>query len=288
MSTKTVYRIVGWRRTYEKAQGRKCEKMLWVPMPTQHDGNGYCTIMARDDGLTLYGTWALVVQLVARLPVRGLLASQSGPITARYFSVTTRAPEGAFELAIRAFSSPEVGWLEAFEWDFTNGIPPETVMDADITELRAGRVPAATGSPSGSQTGSPTPTLPPPQVQVQVQVEKTHVHGGSKAGDMGLAPASAADPDLETAQKRAFAATLKILPAEYKATETARSRIEAHVSGIIYDAWTAGGVERAKVVFAAFLLFIGEALSKPSDKKPRNAFGWAKKKLQRQIKDGSL
>jgi hypothetical protein len=101
---------------------------------------------------------------------------------------------------------------------------------------------------------------------------------------MGLAPGETAKQDLASAKTKTVAVVLRMLPDEYKAAPTQRAYLQKAIEGVIDDAWQAGGRPQALKRCEALLKYLKEAIGK--DK--ANVFGWAKTKLNRQIKGGQL
>lgn len=118
MTDAVVYSIRDWKATFECAQPRKsvAGPLKWVSVPTKHDGKVFSRIMARKDGLMIFASWILLVEVAAKCPIRGLLADADGPLTAADLNLKTRAPSEAFETALKVLSSNEFGWLIRAKW----------------------------------------------------------------------------------------------------------------------------------------------------------------------------
>lgn len=131
-----VYSIRDWDENFETAQSRKVKGPLdWVAMPTKHDGKSYGRIMQMDDGPTIYAAWALMVQVAAKCPVRGVLADKDGPLTADDLATKTKFPESLFSKALAELSSPKIAWLAVADWE-RNGstLPLQDSTEQDTTE----------------------------------------------------------------------------------------------------------------------------------------------------------
>lgn len=108
----TVYRIKGWDDSFENNRTRQLKKLGWVPIPNDQSGDGYSTIMAEHDGVEIYGTWILLVQLASKGNPRGTLMRSNGkPHDIDSIARITRIPHKTLERAI-PFLDNEIGWLQ--------------------------------------------------------------------------------------------------------------------------------------------------------------------------------
>ena len=82
-------------------------------MPNKHDGKSYRRLMRRPDGLAIYAAWILIVQVASKCRPRGVLADDTGPLTADDLAIKTDGPAETFATAMEVLSSPDIGWLEA-------------------------------------------------------------------------------------------------------------------------------------------------------------------------------
>jgi hypothetical protein len=112
VSDRLLYRIRDWEKHFEKAQMRAVESVKWVAMPVKHEGLGYRRLMARPDGLALFGGWNLIVQVAAKCRRGGRLETDLGPLDAHDLSLITGAPAEAMQAALDVFASLEISWLE--------------------------------------------------------------------------------------------------------------------------------------------------------------------------------
>lgn len=105
------YRIKGWLKHFENNRTKELKKMAWVPMPIQHDGDGYTELVGRPGGAACFGVWCFLVQLAAACEERGtLVRGNSKPHDIKSFARISRMSEKSFEEAIPVLL--EVGWLE--------------------------------------------------------------------------------------------------------------------------------------------------------------------------------
>ena len=135
-----TYRVKDWNANYEKAQGRKLKNpMNWVAIPTKHDGKSYGRLMARENAAVLFSAWVLILQVAAKMPVRGILADEDGSLTADDLAMMTRFPAPAFETAFAELTKPDIGWLEVMDgpvgeqWESSGSAVGEDSQSAPTT-----------------------------------------------------------------------------------------------------------------------------------------------------------
>ena len=95
--------------------------MLWVPIPTKHDGSGFRRVAAHERAAELFAAWILIVQTAAKMPTRGLLYKDGRALTPRDLHYRTGFPEEIFGLAFLVLTDGEVGWLERVAGDEVPG-----------------------------------------------------------------------------------------------------------------------------------------------------------------------
>ena len=103
--TVSTYRICNWSDHFEKSDSKKCRQMLWVAIPTKHDGLGYRTMISAENGPAMYGAWVVMVAVAAKCPKRGTL-----DLTPEQIAIKTGLPSGLLRDTIRM--TIELGWLE--------------------------------------------------------------------------------------------------------------------------------------------------------------------------------
>lgn len=108
---KPTYRIRDWDAHFETAESRKLNKTRWVPMPTKQDGKGYRRIAQHQDGVAIFCAWNLIVQVASKMPTRGVLVDEDGPLDADDLSVKTGFPAAIFTTALDVLVSDKVGWV---------------------------------------------------------------------------------------------------------------------------------------------------------------------------------
>ena len=108
----TAYRIKKWNENFEKAQGRRCGKMVWVALPNKHDGKGYRRVAQHERATELFTAWILIVQVASKMPKRGLLVDEEGPLSAEDLADMTGFPPAIFHLAFNTLTQTSIGWIE--------------------------------------------------------------------------------------------------------------------------------------------------------------------------------
>ncbi len=106
-----TYEIVDWNIHFEKAQTRKCVDMKWVPVPTRQDGAGYRRVSAHKDATEIFAAWILILEIAAKMPIRGLLEKDGRPLTAEDMAIASGYPQGIFEKALKVLSQKNIGWI---------------------------------------------------------------------------------------------------------------------------------------------------------------------------------
>jgi hypothetical protein len=107
-----TYRIKKWNENFEKSQGRRCAKMTWVAIPNKHDGKGFRRIARHASSTDLFAAWILIIEVASKMPTRGLLADEDGPLTAKDLADMTGFPESIFNLAFTVLTQHDIDWIE--------------------------------------------------------------------------------------------------------------------------------------------------------------------------------
>ncbi len=136
-----TYKIRHWGKVYEVSDAKRTgngKPLSWVALPTKHDGRGYRRLMRRDDGVEIFGAFVLMVEVAAKLPVRGILSDDDGPLTLDDLADKTGARIESFGKAIQVLTSKEVGinWIEIVQHTPTYpelGSPTDGQDGQDIT-----------------------------------------------------------------------------------------------------------------------------------------------------------
>ncbi len=161
MSPRPLYRIRDWNELFETSQSRKYKALSWVSIPNQHDGKGYRRLMRMPNGPALYGAWIAIVTVASKCRERGVLADESGPLTAEDISIKTDFPEDLIEDAFRVLSGDSIGWLMVDCWEHTGStLPAEDQRETSISHnhtdtlpCRASRFVACAARSSGVTCG---------------------------------------------------------------------------------------------------------------------------------------
>lgn len=111
----TVYRIREWDKHFENHESRKVKTLAWVPVKNKHDGAGYRRIISLPNGAEVFAAWILMLQIASKMPVRGVLQNEEGPLDSLDMAVMTGLPASIFDSAIEALMHPRVRWLEQCE-----------------------------------------------------------------------------------------------------------------------------------------------------------------------------
>lgn len=122
-----------WSEHFETYESRKLKGALsWVKVPVKHDGRGLARIMKEPDGLQIFGAWILILQIAAKMPVRGLLAKSDGALAAADIAVKTGCQAEDVARAVSVLAQPRIAWICIGKWDRTAS------FDVNVTRLSAG------------------------------------------------------------------------------------------------------------------------------------------------------
>ena len=81
-------------------------------MPNKHDGKSFRRLAAHREGVPAFAAWTLILEVASKMPTRGLLADEDGPLDAEDLSAKTGFPSSIFDLAFNLLTQPRIGWLE--------------------------------------------------------------------------------------------------------------------------------------------------------------------------------
>ncbi len=142
-----VYRIRNFTEYFETSESRKRSgPMEWVKMRTKHDGRGFRRVTRLQNSVHALAGWYLILQVAAKMPVRGLLADLDGPLDADDLSDKTLIPKKAFQTALTSLCDEKIGWIEKLDWD------SEATFDANLSRLG---IPRQTTARTGRQRHAP-------------------------------------------------------------------------------------------------------------------------------------
>lgn len=137
---KATYRVKDWDKHFENHESRKVKRSYWVPIPNRHDGKSYRRIASHPDGVQVFAAWILILEAASKMPERGVLADEDGPLDAEDLSSMTGFPAAIFEAAFRLLPQDRIGWLEAEE------VKPRRRKSPGISR----NLPASPGTPGSS------------------------------------------------------------------------------------------------------------------------------------------
>ena len=107
-----TYSVVNWEARYENNRTRDLKEMSWIPVPNTHDGDGYTTLVCRENGAALLGAWLAILQVASKCEPRGTLLRDTGkPHDAESIARMTRLPQEIIAQALDVCSS-ECNWLQ--------------------------------------------------------------------------------------------------------------------------------------------------------------------------------
>jgi hypothetical protein len=108
-----IYAIKDWDKRYENHETRKLKRKLeYVLVPNQHDGRSFRRLISYPDGAALLGVWLLLLEIASKMPKRGILADENGPLSVDDMSLMTGAGKETFIRGLEALASKKVGWIE--------------------------------------------------------------------------------------------------------------------------------------------------------------------------------
>lgn len=131
---KLAYRIAKWCERHENHETRKLVGSLsWIVVPTEIKLT-LMELLGAKHGLQTFGAYIIIVEVAARMPVRGTLANDNGPLKIEQISRLTGANLKQLVAAVDYLSKPPLRWIELVEWTGLNpGIPPDRRGDAGGT-----------------------------------------------------------------------------------------------------------------------------------------------------------
>jgi hypothetical protein len=128
-----AYRIKDFAAHFLKGDmGRQGERAPkgpppWVAIPTRHDGKSFRYLGRHAVGTATFGAFVLMVEVAAKMPIRGILADEDGPLDAEDLSLKTGHPAEAFETAFKVLQEPKIGWIDTVDYAEITGKIRETL-----------------------------------------------------------------------------------------------------------------------------------------------------------------
>lgn len=137
----TTYSIKDWDKHFENHDTRKrCKNMSWVKIPNKHDGKGWRRLTGVPGASGVFGAFIAAVEVASKMPVRGVLEDEDGPLDAEDMEMKTGLPAEDFQHMFDVLSDPQfkVGWIVAKNSDENAGRFAATA--ADCGTLRHNRI----------------------------------------------------------------------------------------------------------------------------------------------------
>ena len=126
--------IKDWSKHYEKSDHKKCKDMTWVAIPIKFEGLKYRRIMKMKDGPQILGAWLVLLQLAAKMPVRGVFRDDGKDLSFDDLELMSDFPAKILENAISVLSSESIGWIQELSGSLrkNSANPPTTRQDNTI------------------------------------------------------------------------------------------------------------------------------------------------------------
>jgi hypothetical protein len=134
---------------FETHESRKLKNLRYVPVPNRHDGKSFRRLALMADAPELFCAYQLIIEVASKMPIRGRLEDEDGPLDADDLQFKTGFPVRIFELAFEKLTDGKIGWLGV---DFGMESPEE---EFDLIEPPPPLAPQRTEQ-------NPEPEEPPP------------------------------------------------------------------------------------------------------------------------------
>jgi len=109
-----IYRIKDWNTHFENNRTRELKRLLWLPFPNKHDGDGYTELLNHKDGVAHFGCWCAICQVASKCDPRGtLLRDGERQHDSASLSRMTRIPIKMLKPAMERLVN--IGWLETYD-----------------------------------------------------------------------------------------------------------------------------------------------------------------------------
>lgn len=125
-----AYAIKDWGELFENNRSREIKKLRYLIVPLRNEGKGYRRMLRQPNKVELYAAWRLLLEVAAKMPIRGILANEHGKLEPSDLEDETDFPAEMFEKALQFFSDKKVAWLIEID------IPQNSEKSAD--EVRDG------------------------------------------------------------------------------------------------------------------------------------------------------
>lgn len=145
--TMKILRVRGWDRHYENNRTREMKRMVWIPVTTRLDSDGYTELMGMKNGAAHFGCWIAILEVASQCSPRGMLVrTDSRPHDAASLARLTRIDHRTMRAAVVALT--RIKWLE--EVDVPAGSPQRD------RGLPAAKLPSQEGRKEGREGGCGT------------------------------------------------------------------------------------------------------------------------------------
>lgn len=112
----TLYSIRDWGKSFENNRTRELKKLDWVPIPNKQDGDGYTELLDLSDGVSIFGTWIILIQIASKCVPRGTLIRDSGePHTSHSLARMSRVPAGLITRSLEILVV--LRWVESVPYE---------------------------------------------------------------------------------------------------------------------------------------------------------------------------
>lgn len=162
------YAVKDWDDHFENGESRRYKSLTWVPVKNKHDGKSYRRVSKLPNGVQVFCAWSLIIQVASKMPTRGMLRDEDGPITTADLADMTGFPESIFEMALKALSEPSIGWLIRVNLREHAGMPAAARQNPVTRQDETRR----------EQTGKPPPGV---MEKLRATLNKTYRRGESDA-----------------------------------------------------------------------------------------------------------
>lgn len=132
--TMKILRVRGWDRHYENNRTREMKRMVWIPVTTRLDSDGYTELMGMKNGPAYFGCWIAILEVASQCSPRGLLRRSDGSAhdaasLGRLVRIDHRTMRAACAALIR------IKWLEEADVPAPTPHPSRTLPAAKLPSL---------------------------------------------------------------------------------------------------------------------------------------------------------
>jgi hypothetical protein len=150
-----AYQIKDWDKHFENHESRKVKGVRWIALPNKHDGKSYRRLSQLPGASEIFAAWTLILQVASKMPTRGILADEDGPLDSDDLSAMTGFPAEIFDKAFKALIEPKIGWLEMSpEVSREKPVSAVTTAESPGISRHFPESPAATGKTAATGKGT--------------------------------------------------------------------------------------------------------------------------------------